>query len=61
MLDVLAAAYAEAGRFKDAVETAQLAKQAAAALKATKLAGEIEARGRSYRDGKPYRDESLAH
>ncbi len=60
-LDVLAAAYAEAGRFKEAIETAQLAKQAAAALKDAKLSDEIDGRLKLYRKGKPYRDEALAH
>jgi tetratricopeptide (TPR) repeat protein len=60
-LDVLAAAFAEAGRFEEAIDTGQMAKRAAAAMKATKLADEIDGRLKLYRDGKPYRDESLPH
>jgi tetratricopeptide (TPR) repeat protein len=58
-LDTLAAAYAEAGRFKDAVETANEAKQAADKAKDKLLGGGIAARQKLYEAGKPFRDETL--
>ncbi len=58
-LDVLAAAYAEAGRFDEAVETAGRARRLAASEGRLGLAQEIESRialyamGRAYREGEP--------
>jgi tetratricopeptide (TPR) repeat protein len=59
-LDVLAAAYAETGRFKDAVETAHQAKQAAAANKDQKPLEGIDERIKLYQAGKPFRDMAIA-
>ncbi len=55
-LDILAAAYAEAGRFPDAVKTAQSA-QAMAERSKTGAVGELGARIALYRAGKPYREQ----
>jgi len=57
VLDTLAAAYAEAGRFEDAVATAEKAlglAEAAGIDRATRIAERIE----GYRRGVPYRDPS---
>jgi Flp pilus assembly protein TadD len=54
MLDVLAAAYAAAGRFSEAVSTAQQALQSASAAKAGAQA--IEGRLQLYKQGKPFID-----
>lgn len=61
-LDVLAAAYADAGRFKDAVAVAERAESLAAGRrgpdadgKPDKLLPEIRARLEQYRSGKPWR------
>jgi tetratricopeptide (TPR) repeat protein len=54
-LDTLAAAYAEAGRFDEAVRTAKEALTLATAQNSTTLAAEIEAQLKSYQQGKPYR------
>jgi tetratricopeptide (TPR) repeat protein len=56
-LDALAAAYAEAGRFADAVETARQALAIAQREKNPTLAKAIEARLRLYKAGAPYRDQ----
>ena len=56
LLDTLAAAYAEAGRFKEAAETARKAKKAAEQGKDAALATEIDARLKLYEAGKPYRE-----
>jgi len=48
MLDTLAAAYAEAGQFADAVATAQSAVQKAGGAGQTNLAGEIESHLKSF-------------
>jgi tetratricopeptide (TPR) repeat protein len=53
-LDTLAAAYAAAGRFEDAVKTAQKAIDAAKAQGQNALASEIEKRLELYRAGKRY-------
>ncbi len=55
MLDTLAAAYASAGRFSQAVETAKKAAALAEASGRSELAGDIRARLRLYREGRPYR------
>jgi protein O-mannosyl-transferase len=59
VLDTQAAAYAEVGRFQDAVATAQKAKQAAEKSKNQTLADGIAVRLKSYEGGKPYRDATL--
>jgi Tfp pilus assembly protein PilF len=59
-LDILAAAYAEAGRFDDAVTTANLAVAAAAEAKDDKLAAAVKQRLAAYREKKPFRDAALA-
>jgi protein O-mannosyl-transferase len=55
LLDVLAAAYAEAGRFGDAVATAEAAQQALTAATAPDLAAGIATRLAAYRTGQPHR------
>jgi tetratricopeptide (TPR) repeat protein len=54
-LDVLAAAYASAGKFPEAVETSQKALQAATAAGRTSLARQYEVRLKLYRQGRAYR------
>ena len=56
ILDTLAAAYAEAGRFPDAVRTARKARQLAGDAKLEQLTADLEARIRLYEAGKPYRE-----
>lgn len=55
-LDTLAAAYAEAGQFTDAAQTAATAVQNANAADETNLAKEIELRLKLYQSGQPYRE-----
>jgi type IV pilus biogenesis/stability protein PilW len=55
-LGTLAAAYAEAGRFPEAVATAEKAEQLATAAGLKKLAGENRQRLELYRAGKPYHE-----
>ena len=57
---MLAAAYAEAARFKEAVETAQKAKQAAAAIGDRNQPDGINGRIELYKAAKPYRDALFA-
>ena len=54
MLDTLAAAYAAAGRFQDAVGTAQAASSLARRAGAAALAERIESRLRIYMKRQPY-------
>lgn len=54
-LDVLAAAYAEAGRFEEAVRTARGAAEAARRAGAAELGREIETRRVGYEAGRPHR------
>ena len=54
-MDTLAVAYAAAGRFKDAVMTAQQAVDTAKSSGQEKLAGEIQSRLELYQAGRPYR------
>ncbi len=54
-LDTLAAAYAEAGRFPEAAETARKAKTAAQQGTDLSLVEAIDARLKLYESGKPYR------
>ena len=55
VLDLLAAAFAEAGRFPDAVETARRAFELATAQGDTKLANDLQARLALYRANTPLR------
>jgi tetratricopeptide (TPR) repeat protein len=57
--DTLAAAYAEGGRFKEAVETAKKARQAAEKTKNAALISEIDARLKLFEAGKPFRDQTM--
>ena len=56
LIGTLAAAYAEAGRFEDAVRTAETAMQTATAVGLKEIAARNEALLKLYRDGKPYHD-----
>ena len=58
LLDILAAAYAEAGNFPEAISTAERAAELARADGKTDLAREIQQRTALYRQGHPYRDEA---
>jgi len=58
-LDILAAAYAEAGRFDEAVATAQQAAHLARENRDDKLAGEVHARLQLYEKSEPYREKPL--
>jgi len=55
-MGTLAAAYAEAGRFPEAVATAEKAEQLATSAGLKKLAGENRQRLELYRDAKPYHE-----
>jgi protein O-mannosyl-transferase len=55
-LDTLAAAYAEAGRFSEAAQTAQRALQLAGAQGNTALVATVRKELALYESGKPYRD-----
>lgn len=55
-LDTLAAAYAEVGRFNDAVRTARKARELAEASDKVELAAQISNRLRLYEQSEPYRD-----
>jgi predicted Zn-dependent protease len=57
LLDTLAAAYAEAGRFPDAVQTAQRAMAAAVSSGNQELAGKIAPRLERYKAGQPNRED----
>jgi tetratricopeptide (TPR) repeat protein len=59
ILDTLAAAYAAAGRFDEAIATAKQAIDAAKANGRDKLAGEIKKRMEIYRAGQPYRQKRM--
>jgi tetratricopeptide (TPR) repeat protein len=56
VLDTLAAAYAEAGQFPEALQAAQMALSQAEALGNTTLAETLRQRVGLYRAGTPYRD-----
>jgi tetratricopeptide (TPR) repeat protein len=58
---VLAAAYAESGRFANAVETAQRGSELAATQGNPALAAELENNIALYRSGRPLRDPSIAN
>jgi tetratricopeptide (TPR) repeat protein len=61
LMDTLAAAYAEAARFHDAVQTAHKARDLALAAGHPDLADVIEQRLQRYRAGKPYRERFASH
>jgi tetratricopeptide (TPR) repeat protein len=54
VLDTLAAAYAEAGRFPEAVTTAQRALHLAEARSNTVLAGSLQSQLKLYQEGRPF-------
>ena len=56
LLDTLAAAYAETGQFKEAVETARKGEKAAEDGNEHALLDGINARLKLYESGKPYRE-----
>jgi tetratricopeptide (TPR) repeat protein len=60
VLDTLAAAYAEASRFPEAVLTAQKALERAKATGQTNLIGQIQARLELYRKNEPFREKPAA-
>jgi tetratricopeptide (TPR) repeat protein len=60
-LDTLAAAYASAGRFDEAVSTAKEAWRLAQAAGQASLAEDIHIRLQLYRDRKPYREAVVTH
>ncbi|MGD0651504.1 MAG: tetratricopeptide repeat protein [Verrucomicrobiia bacterium] len=57
-LDVLAAAYAEAGRFSDAIRVAQQAVELARAAGQQELARQLQERLQLYQAGRPFREKS---
>jgi Flp pilus assembly protein TadD len=59
-LDTLAAAYAEAGRFQEAVTTAQSAVELSARVGKTELAAAIRQRVALYQANRPYREPASA-
>jgi tetratricopeptide (TPR) repeat protein len=59
-LDTLAAAYASAGRFADAIATANEARRLAESTGQASSAADIHMRLQLYRDGKPYREPAEA-
>jgi tetratricopeptide (TPR) repeat protein len=60
MLDTLAAAYAEAARFNDALQTAHNAVELALAAGEVELATKIERRMQLYKAGKPFHEGSAS-
>ena len=56
-LDALAAAYAEVGRYDDAVEAAQRAVSVASSAGQPALAGQVRSRLELYRSRRPFRDD----
>ncbi len=61
-LDTLAAAYAEAGRFPEAVATLDKAVELAAARGREEEALKLQKRLQAYRSGRPYREpQGAAH
>jgi tetratricopeptide (TPR) repeat protein len=61
MLHTLAAALAEAGRFSEALDTAQRALQMAAAQSNSRLAGQLKIEMELYQAGRPFRTTDQAH
>ena len=58
VLDTLAAAYAEAGRFGDAVRTAQMALESVKGPGQVEQARQIQQRLQLYQAGRPYHEQS---
>jgi tetratricopeptide (TPR) repeat protein len=61
ILGTLAAAFAEAGRFSEAVETAQRALRLAGAQSNTGLAGALQSEMKLYQAGKPFHSPEQTH
>jgi tetratricopeptide (TPR) repeat protein len=61
ILGTLAAAFAEAGRFSEAVEVAQRALHLAAAQSDTRLAGQLQLEMQLYQSGSPYHIPEQTH
>ena len=61
LLDTLAAAYAEAGRFPEAVARVEEAISLAASVGPGGLVPELERRLQGYRAGRPYREDEALH
>jgi tetratricopeptide (TPR) repeat protein len=61
ILGTLAAAYAEVGRFSEAVETAQRALRLAGAQSNTNLAGQLQAQLKFYQAGSPFHSPEQTH
>jgi tetratricopeptide (TPR) repeat protein len=61
ILHTLAAAFAEAGRFSEAVETAQHALRLARAQSKTRLAGQLQSELKLYQAGSPFHTSEQAH
>ena len=61
ILHTLAAAFAEAGRFSEAVETAQRALHLAETQSNTKLAGQLQCEMKLYQTGSPFHSPALQH
>jgi Flp pilus assembly protein TadD len=61
LLDTLAAAYAEAGRFPEAVATVEEAISLAVSVGPRGLVPELERRLEGYRGGRPYREDDALH
>ncbi len=57
MLDTLAAAYAETGRFEEAIKTTEEIRALAVSAHDTRTADMARQRLELYKAGKPYRDE----
>ena len=56
-LDTLSAAYAAAGKFDEAIETAEKAEKLCLSVKLQKRAEDIRSRLDLYRAGQPYREQ----
>jgi tetratricopeptide (TPR) repeat protein len=61
ILNTLAAAFAEAGQFLEAVETAQHALRLAEAQSNTSLTGQLQSEMKLYQAGRPYHATEQAH
>jgi len=61
VLHTLAAALAEAGRFPEAVETAQRALRVAGAQSNTTLAGALQSEMKLYQAGSPFHSPAQTH
>jgi Flp pilus assembly protein TadD len=59
LVSVLAAAYAEAGRFPEAISTAQRAQQLAAAQSNSQVAAAVQQQLAYYQSGRAYRDATI--